>query len=296
MCSQSNNVLVIEDDKVAKRYLDYWKVLLTDTEAGSKQAPDMRTSDAVAPTALPLGAAGEGSMRVWFSPNTAKKTKPPKDPPSPPDMAELFEAIDKAKHGVLFLLFSAGAPSILTHVRDVERERRAADREFFVRGAVSDARASNEFATRVYNDSSIKQPNTLITGIGGVDDPFAYWEKELAQLGHAVIHDKVMVIDPFDDDCLVVNGSHNLGYKASYSNDENLCLIRGNRRMAEAFTAHVLDVVNHYNWRYKRHPKAKKSGPGVKDAKWKGLAKNPEWQDKYFKGSFLASRDKFFFD
>ncbi len=34
-----------------------------------------------------------------------------------------------------------------------------------------------------------------------------------------------------------------------YANDENLCIIRGNRAIAEAYTAHVLDVVNHFNWR-----------------------------------------------
>jgi phosphatidylserine/phosphatidylglycerophosphate/cardiolipin synthase-like enzyme len=63
-------------------------------------------------------------------------------------------------------------------------------------------------------------------------DQFSYWEKELAKLGHAVNHDKIMVIDPFRDNCVVVTGSHNLGDKASYSNDENLCILRGNRATA----------------------------------------------------------------
>jgi hypothetical protein len=220
MCSQSNNVTVLEDETIAARYLEYWRALLADTEAGSTQEPALRTPDAAAPPDLALGGATEGAIRVWFSPNTVRKTKPPENPPSPPDLAEVFDAIGKAKHGVLFLLFSAGAPSILQRIKEVEAERRAADKEFFVRGAISDGPTAREFATSVYNDSSLTQPNTLITGIGGIDDPFAYWEAELAKLGHAVIHDKVLVVDPFSDDCLVVNGSHNLGYKASYSNDE----------------------------------------------------------------------------
>jgi phosphatidylserine/phosphatidylglycerophosphate/cardiolipin synthase-like enzyme len=294
MCSQSNNVTLLEDEKIAARYLEYWKLLLADTAAGSTQEPELRTPDAVAPPDLALGDATEGVMRTWFSPNTVRKSKPPQNPPSPPDMAEVFDAIGNAKHGVLFLLFSAGAPSILQRVKEVETERRAADKEFFVRGAISDERTSREFATSVYNDSSLTQPNTLITGIGGIDDPFAYWEAELAKLGHAVIHDKVLVVDPFSDDCLVVNGSHNLGYKASYSNDENLCMIRGNRAMAETFTAHVLDIVNHYNWRFKRHPKHKTTGPTASQP-FRGLDKTDGWQDKYFTGSFLASRDRFFF-
>lgn len=58
------------------------------------------------------------------------------------------------------------------------------------------------------------------------------WEKELLNAGHAVIHDKIVVIDPFDpDNSAVVLGSHNLGYKASYTNDENLLVIRGNESL-----------------------------------------------------------------
>jgi phosphatidylserine/phosphatidylglycerophosphate/cardiolipin synthase-like enzyme len=295
LCSQSNNVLLLEDEAIAARYLDYWNRLLDDTRAGSKQDAPLRTEDAVAPQDMDLGDPLEGAARIWFSPNTPQKHKPAHDPPAPPDMNEVFDLIGNADHGVLFLLFSAGAPSILQRITEVEQARRDAGREFFVRGAISDARASNEFATRVYNDSSLEGPNVLITGIGGVDDPFAYWEEELAQLGHAVIHDKVVVIDPFSDRPVVVNGSHNLGYKASYSNDENMCIARGNARLAESFTAHVLDVVNHYNWRYKRHPQGLKEGPQAAQQQWRGLDKTDGWQDKYFRGSFLASRDRFFF-
>jgi hypothetical protein len=71
-------------------------------------------------------------------------------------------------------------------------------------------------------------------------------------------------------------------------------MIRGNRAMAETFTAHVLDIVNHYNWRFKRHPKHKTSGPKPRQP-FRGLDKTDGWQDKYFTGSFLASRDRFFF-
>ena len=57
----------------------------------------------------------------------------------------------------------------------------------------------------------------------------------------------------------------------------------------------VLDVVNHYNWRYKRHPADKKEGPHAAQQQWRGLDKTDGWQDKYFRGNFLASRDRFFF-
>lgn len=289
LCAQTNNILIIEDHDVAARYLDYWQRLLADQ---AKQGPGLRETDALAGPEQSLGSK-QGKARIWFSPNTKNKTKPAKNPVAPADMAEVFQAISDAQQGVLFLLFSAGAPSILDRLTEVSQQRATAGQAFFVRGAISDAKAASQFATRVYNDSLLKAPNKLITGIGGVPDAYSYWEKELAKLGHAVIHDKVLVIDPFSDRCVVVTGSHNLGYKASYSNDENLCIVRGNRAIAEAYTAHVLDLVNHYNWRNKLTGK-KKQGEKVETAYY-DLDETDTWQDKYFKGSFLKNRDLFFF-
>jgi len=289
LCAQTNNVVILEDKEIAARFLDYWNRLLDDE---AEQGADLRTSGAVAPPDQSLGSQQEHA-RIWFSPNTQRRSKPKDNPPTPPDMAEVFQLIENAKQGVLFLLFSAGRPSILQHINEVARQRKEDGEQFFVRGAVSDAKTSKEFTTRVYNDSILKGPNKLITGIAGVPDQYSYWEKELAKLGHAVIHDKLLVVDPFGDDCVVVTGSHNLGYKASYANDENLCILRGNRAMAHAFTAHVLDVVNHFNWRHKL-TEARRKGVSAEKAYY-FLSSGDAWQNKYFRGSFLESRDLFFF-
>jgi hypothetical protein len=286
LCAQSNNVIVIEDAKVAKRYLDYWNLLLDDE---AEQAAPLRTADADPSPSIRLPAKA-GTVQVWFSPNTSKKQKP-KDPPTPPDMDEVFQRIRAARDGVLFLVFNPGVPSILSEITAFAEERAAAEKPLFVRGAISDSSVSGEFATRVYNDSVLTKPNLLITGIGGIPDHFSFWQKELAKLGHAVIHDKIVVVDPFRDDCCVITGSHNLGFKASYSNDENLVILSGNRMVAEAYTAHILDVVNHYNWRYKL-VEDKKMG---KKSSFTDLYDDDTWQDKYVKGSFQASRDQFFF-
>jgi phosphatidylserine/phosphatidylglycerophosphate/cardiolipin synthase-like enzyme len=279
-------VIVIDDSKVAERYLEYWNLLLEDS---AEQAAPLRNANAVAPTDIGL-KDNAGTIRVWFSPNTKTKQKP-KDAPKPPDMDEVFERIRLAKDGVLFLVFNPGLPSILSEITTIAGQREATGKQFFVRGAISDDKVSGEFATRVYNDSILTAPNRLITGIGGIPDHFSFWQKELAKLGHAVIHDKIVVIDPFRDDCCVITGSHNLGYKASYSNDENLVILCGNSRVAESYAAHILDVVNHYNWRYKLVKDAKAG----KKSSFTDLANDGSWQDKYFEGSFLASRDRFFF-
>jgi phosphatidylserine/phosphatidylglycerophosphate/cardiolipin synthase-like enzyme len=300
LCTQTNNALLIEDGDIATRFRDQWDALLAD---GAKQAKPLRDANEKTPPDQSLGDAG-GTVRVWFSPNTKNHTVgDPQTAKTPPDMADLYELIDDAKDGVLFLVFNPGGASILNHIKLVGEQRRQAGERFFVRGAISDLEVAKTFATRVYNDSILEAPNLLVTGIGAVRDRYAYWEAELMKVGHAAIHDKVLVIDPFSDGCTVATGSHNLGFKASYANDENMCIIRGNAAIARAYAAHVLDVVNHFNWRAKLSAAATAAPadhlPDVADDRHEnpfvGLATDDEWQDKYFRGSFLKNRDLFFF-
>src|SRR5205085_2192097 len=111
-----------------------------------------------------------------------------------------------------------------------------------------------------------------------VNDQFAFWQQELLKSSpsaHAIIHDKIIVIDPMSDDCVVVTGSHNLGYRASYNNDENLLVIKGHRALAEAYAVHVMDVYDHYRWRWHRQEQGDQAFTGLKRTA-------AEWQDKYF--------------
>jgi phosphatidylserine/phosphatidylglycerophosphate/cardiolipin synthase-like enzyme len=117
---------------------------------------------------------------------------------------------------------------------------------------------------------------------------------------------------------VVITGSHNLGFKASYSNDENILIIRGDRAVAEAYAAHVLDVYEHYRWRWRlqqplrdafqklkqRRPKAdpaelwketmKTAAPSVIKKAWQKLEPTDHWQDFYVEHrDFLAAETNF---
>jgi hypothetical protein len=46
----------------------------------------------------------------------------------------------------------------------------------------------------------------------------------------------------------VVTGGLNLGYQDSYNNDENLVMIKGNKKLAVAYPTHVLDVYDDFSW------------------------------------------------
>jgi phosphatidylserine/phosphatidylglycerophosphate/cardiolipin synthase-like enzyme len=283
LCGQTNNAVLIENRQIANHYDAYWTRLKAEKKMLQGAALRTWARTNAFETRLPQTA---GKMKVWFSPNTMRKTKSDKE--LPVDMAEVFDVIENAKSAVLFLLFNPGKPSIVERVREAELKATAAGKSLYVRGAISDPKTAKEGAVNVFNRSANKV-DTVITGVGAVPDDFGYWEKELLKLGHAAIHDKVMVIDPFSPSCVVITGSHNLGYKASFSNDENMLIIRGNRPIAEAFATHVLDIVNHYRWRYKLQELWRKK---QLDKAWQDLDETDKWQDKYFQG-FLEARDAF---
>jgi phosphatidylserine/phosphatidylglycerophosphate/cardiolipin synthase-like enzyme len=203
-------------------------------------------------------------------------------------MTEVNEIIMGAKRAILFLLFKPGSPSVVQWAADAQAE----NPELFVRGAATDETADTAFKNEIrliHHGADVADGE--VVEAGNVKNPFGYWEKELLKAtpnAHAIIHDKIVVVDPFSDDCVVVTGSHNLGYKASYCNDENLLIVRGNKALAAAYTAHVLDVYDHFRWRYFLGKKGDKA--------WNGLEKDDGWQDKYYKPGSPSTLDaKFWF-
>jgi phosphatidylserine/phosphatidylglycerophosphate/cardiolipin synthase-like enzyme len=130
----------------------------------------------------------------------------------------------------------------------------------------------------------------LMIRAAAIRDLIGDFQRELLSAGHAIIHDKIVVIDPLSkDDCVVITGSHNLGFKASYANDENMLILRGNQALALAYTVHVLDIYDHYKFRAaleQQHRDAMLKGkPEPKKPIGKGfLQTTDKWQDLYFTG------------
>lgn len=112
--------------------------------------------------------------------------------------------------------------------------------------------------------------SVLITGEGGV-------------IGFAIVHSKLIVVDPFTDP-VVVTGSHNFSSAASQKNDENSVIVRGNGELARHYAAHILSVYHHYRWLAFVHELqgAGKSPDGY-------LKTSDLWQDSQLKG--VAKRE-----
>jgi phosphatidylserine/phosphatidylglycerophosphate/cardiolipin synthase-like enzyme len=284
LCAQTNNTIVLDNDQVAKRYLDYWKQLAKDTKNADGnpkdlQGGDLRAWDAKGAT---LTVDGASSAESWFSPNTPTARKKGGSEKSPRDMAQLIDLINGAQHALLFLLFYPGTPSLANWTADAARK----NKNLFVRGCVTNKSASEAFYYQLRGMTPPKkikgQKNPVMQdprvfgaeAFTGKEIPEG-WQHEILNAGFAIIHDKILVIDPFSDQCVVATGSHNLGYKASYDNDENLMIIQGNKRLAAAYATHVFDIYDHFSFRYWiNHSKSQKNY---------FLETDPDkWMDKYF--------------
>ena len=289
LAGQSNNAMLIENDVIAAAYLDFWNDLEADTKsfvrpnplydsASNGQGEALRTANANKRVETKL--ADGTSITLWRAPNTYSKTK---KLVAPPDLAEIYSLIDKAKDAIFFAVFlpsQSGKTSVIEEAIRIG----AARQDIVVYGAVSDVMAMPNYVPPVHGAGPHEKPTQPAIYDNGVvhvvravalnkDDVVGSFESELLGVGKAIIHDKIVVIDPLSPDCTVITGSHNLGFKASYENDENLLIIRGNQPLAEAYMTHVMDVYDHYRFRAKQREEANKGlkldgGMLVPDDSW----------------------------
>ena len=286
LCAQTNNTLVIENPELAKRYRDYWTQLAADTKAAkgdakALQGAKLRSWDK---TSKRLKLADGASLESWYSPNTpAARKSGAKNEKRPADMAQLIQRIDAARHSILFLAFFPGTPSIANWAAAAQRK----NKDLFVRGCVTNKSTAEGFyyelkgmtpPKKVKGSKVPPKEDLRVIGAEALDGkviPMG-WQRELLKAGFAIVHDKMVVIDAFSDNCVVVTGSHNLGYKGSFDNDENLVIVEGNKQLATAYATHILDVYDHFAWRYL----VKQQGQKAAD---QSLKSNPDdWLDKYF--------------
>ena len=109
-----------------------------------------------------------------------------------------------------------------------------------------------------------------------IKDVFHDWASEVMNQG-VHVHSKVIVIDPFGEHPVVITGSHNLGYKASTKNDDNMMIVEGNAPLAASYAANIIAIYQTYRWN--TYVDAHAKDPQV----WHGLVDNATWQDSYLK-------------
>lgn len=315
LCGQTNNAVMIEDMKLAEIYLGYWQRLLADVipepaplskPNNVDQGPQLR-ADGATPHPLDIASvAPSAKAAAWFSPNMSKVSVPRQNPATPPDMQEVFDLMRGAKQALLFLSFypaQQGRNSIIGEAVKIAAEKP----DLLVLGAISAPQAMPNYEIPIREDDADEEdgatkapapsiyqlkgaPRVMMVRASAIRDLIGDFQRELLTAGTAIIHDKIVVIDPLSQtDCVVITGSHNLGFKASYANDENMLIIKGAPQLAAAYAVHVLDVQDHYRYRAVLEEQRKKAlltgaTPPKASTGHGFLHTDDGWQEPYFDG------------
>lgn len=126
-----------------------------------------------------------------------------------------------------------------------------------------------------------------------IDDDLYRWAKETSTRAMglnehvAYIHSKFLLVDPLSNDPVVVSGSANFSEASTNDNDENMLIIRGNKRVADIYFTEFNRLFNHYYFRavYKKTQEQNRFDEGSLK-----LEEDDSWLEKYKEGKLRYKR------
>lgn len=113
------------------------------------------------------------------------------------------------------------------------------------------------------------------------------------------IHTKYMLIDPLGDDPIVITGSANFSEPSTTGNDENMLVIRGDRRVADVYLGEFMRLFSHF--RLRGRAKAKQAelapGPALTDtpADRLYLRPNDQWTRRFYVEGSAEAKERLLF-
>jgi phosphatidylserine/phosphatidylglycerophosphate/cardiolipin synthase-like enzyme len=89
------------------------------------------------------------------------------------------------------------------------------------------------------------------------------------------------LVDPLGEDPVVITGSANFSNASTTNNDENMMIIRGDKRVADIYLGEFMRLWQHYRFRYIANKLAQEDG----DDKYQPNYLDPTaaWSDPYYK-------------
>ncbi|HSI63889.1 MAG TPA: phospholipase D-like domain-containing protein [Candidatus Saccharimonadia bacterium] len=280
---QANVVHVVEDDKVAASYLEYWELLNANTVHAELQEKLTSARD------IPQGKPPVGTICI-FSPRAEK------------DALQWYQDLAKGAEDALFMTFAFGMNKLLLDVyKNGTAGLRYALMEKLLRPGIKKedkpAAEAEMIAMRKQVENRISVGNRLVT------NALDRWTNEkLTGLNTNVmyVHTKFMLVDPLGDDPIVITGSANFSDASSDKNDENMLVIRRNKRVADIYLGEYMRLWNHYafrEWVAAQRKKAEEEGaePSPETSEFKHLdATGRVWWKGYF-GTTARSRQREYF-
>ena len=269
LCTQANNSVLIDDRGLAAKYRDQWDRL---KDAADATPEDLKTSN----TKPRKETTGKVETRLWFTPTVGQV-----------DLDEAKKKILAAKQAILFLMFNPGpSDSLLNSIIEKARKKKVGGKRLYIHGAINQDPSTTKNPVKLFDESNFENADYAVVLPAAIDEPTKFFVREMKKLPgtFAMVHSKVVLIDPFGKHPTLLTGSHNLGPKASGTNDENLLIIEDAPGLAAAYAANIMAIYNQYRWRFRRQVQPVKK-------RWKGLKDTDTWQTGYLKPGSRARRE-----
>jgi phosphatidylserine/phosphatidylglycerophosphate/cardiolipin synthase-like enzyme len=299
LCTQANNGLIINDAAVAQDYLDAWNRIHA---AGNAFPPNLINANSSANSFQVDGCR----VTPWHVPTSHAQ-----------DLDYARKLINAATEGILFLFFNPGTfqpddePEKWTLLQNIlnrhhEENNAYYNPNLYIKGVVNQdipylttdnsPQTGKKPPTQSMDPTAAAHPVALYSNgneppqrlsqdvlvPANIKQQFSDWEQELLRAGIVNIHSKVIVLDPFGRNPVVMTGSHNLGFKASSKNDDNLIIVEGNGPLAASYAVNIIATFQTYRWN--SYVEAHRQDPRV----WHGLEDDDKWQGGHLTGDSLA--------
>lgn len=283
---QSNVGHLVCDADVAATYLKYWEVVSKDPDALTAKQASTRV------TPHPKELLAKKSTTVLFSPRHRST------------MLQWYanRMLDATQTVMFTAAFGVNTKFVLPLAEDRD----------FLRFVLMEKRPTKELAESLRGDRDLILSYGAVLGEASTIqdgerkklriknfalDEWFEQEEHYRKAGNIFfVHTKFLLVDPLSDDPLVCTGSANFSDNSLTANDENMLLIRGDRRVADIYLTEFDRIFRHFYFR----DVANEIELRGKNAEGAFLDESDEgkkhWTNTYFfEGAFKTRRRKLFF-
>ncbi|MDQ3261479.1 MAG: phospholipase D-like domain-containing protein [Pseudomonadota bacterium] len=269
---QSNVVHVVENPRVANSYMNCWELISTNPDHGELR---QRLSGL---NTIPVEKPRRGTTCI-FSPQANN------------DALTWYAKQATVAENALFMTFAFGMNDVF---KEAYRSGHSALRYALMEDLLAPGVRKENKPAALQEMKTLRQmpENRFAVGNRIATNHFDRWIKEeLTGLNRHVqfIHTKFMLVDPLSDDPIVITGSANFSAASTTKNDENMLIIRGNRRVADVYLGEYMRLWNHYAFREWLAAKGESIDEGFKH-----LDTENKWWRGYF-GNTVRSRQRQYF-
>jgi phosphatidylserine/phosphatidylglycerophosphate/cardiolipin synthase-like enzyme len=266
----SNVGHVIWDKAIAQRFLDFWERLAEpDVRPASLKAANLE----VEPTPEHNSQPPRDRILTLYCPRDNKGDE---------QTLQWYADLIGAAHRIACVSFAF-------NLDDDFHDALVKD-DGVLRYAVFDKNPGKKFEDEVYRIKNTVMAPGAILKKGDMENFLG--ERLTGFNRNPYIHDKFILVDPLGDDPVVVTGTANFSKVSQNANDENMLVIRGNKRVADIYFGEFMRIFDHLYSRYivRKMTKAGKNDPdaGFLKEDWK------DWVPQHFKNGPKQLRRRFF--